>query len=156
MSEVSYLTAEGARRMREELEHLKTDAREDLARRLRIAIEQGDLSENADYIATKEEQGFLEGRILELEAALKDAQIIDDMTVNKNEVDIGSTVTLREEGYPEEETYFLVGPKEADPVNGRISHESPIGKAIIGHKKGDVVNIETPDGVIKMTIVELS
>jgi transcription elongation factor GreA len=156
MNEVSYLTAEGARRLKEELEHLKTDAREDLARRLRIAIEQGDLSENADYISAKEEQGFLEGRILELEDALKDTQIIDDMAVTKNQVSIGNHVTLMEDGYPEEETYFLVGPKEADPINGRISHESPIGNAILGHKKGDVVNIETPDGTIQMTIVKIS
>jgi len=156
MNEVSYLTAEGARRMREELEHLKTDAREDLARRLRIAIEMGDLSENADYIAAKEEQGFLEGRIQELENILRDTQIIDDMAVNKDEVSIGNTVTLKEDGYPDEETYYLVGPKEADPTKGRISHESPIGKAIIGHKKGDVVDIETPGGTIKMTIVKIS
>lgn len=155
MQEVSYLTAEGARRLKEELEHLKTDAREDLARRLRIAIEQGDLSENADYTAAKEEQAFLEGRILELEATLKNAQIIDDIKVNKNVVGIGSHVTVKEDGYPEE-TYFMVGPKEADPVNGRISHKSPIGEALLGHKKGDNIKIETPDGNINMTIVEIS
>ena len=155
MTEVSYLTAEGARRLKEELEHLKTDVREDLARRLRIAIEQGDLSENADYTAAKEEQGFLEGRILELEAALKNAQIIDEMKTNKNIVGIGSHVTVKEDGYPEE-TYFMVGPKEADPVNGRISHKSPIGEALLGHKKGDTIKIETPDGDIQMTIVAIS
>jgi len=155
MQEVSYLTAEGARRLKEELEHLKTDAREDLARRLRIAIEQGDLSENADYTAAKEEQAFLEGRILELEATLKNAQIIDDIKVNKNLVGIGSHVTVKEDGYPEE-TYFMVGPKEADPVNGRISHKSPIGEALLGHKKGDKIKIETPNGNIQMTIVKIS
>jgi transcription elongation factor GreA len=155
MQEVSYLTAEGARRLKEELEHLKTDAREDLARRLRIAIEQGDLSENADYTAAKEEQAFLEGRILELEATLKNAQIIDDIKVNKNVVGIGSHVTVKEDGYPDE-TYFMVGPKEADPANGRISHKSPIGEALLGHKKGDVITIETPDGSIQMTIVKIS
>ena len=156
MGEVSYLTAEGARRLKEELETLKTDAREDLARRLRIAIEQGDLSENADYISAKEEQGFLEGRILELEDTLKDAKIIDDMAVDKTHVNIGNHVTLKEDGFPEEETYFMVGPKEADPINGRISHESPIGKAILGHKIGDVIEIETPNGNIQMTIVKIS
>jgi len=155
MQEVSYLTAEGARRLKEELEQLKTDAREDLARRLRIAIEQGDLSENADYTAAKEEQGFLEGRILELEATLKNAQIIDDIKVNKNVVGIGSHVTVKEDGYPDE-TYFMVGPKEADPANGRISHKSPIGEALLGHKKGDLITIETPDGSIQMTIVKIS
>ncbi|MCD4673884.1 MAG: transcription elongation factor GreA [Anaerolineaceae bacterium] len=155
MGEVSYLTAEGARRLKEELEHLKNDAREDLARRLRIAIEQGDLSENADYIAAKEEQGFLEGRILELEDTLRDTRIIDDMQVSKNQVGIGSHITVKEEGFPEE-TYFLVGTKEADPINGRISHESPIGKTLIGHKKGDVVNIDTPNGEIQMTILSIN
>jgi transcription elongation factor GreA len=156
MGDVSYLTAEGARRLSEELNHLKTNGREDLAKRLRIAIQQGDLSENADYIAAKEEQGFLEGRILELEATLKDARIIDDLKLKKDEVCIGSHVTIKEDGFPEEETYFLVGPKEADPVNGRISHESPIGKALLGHKKGDKVDIETPGGTIQMTIVKIS
>ena len=155
MGEVSYLTAEGARRLKEELEHLKNDAREDLARRLRIAIEQGDLSENADYIAAKEEQGFLEGRILELEDTLRDTRIIDDMQVSKNQVGIGSHITVKEEGFPEE-TYLLVGTKEADPINGRISHESPIGKTLIGHKKGDVVNIDTPNGEIQMTILSIN
>lgn len=155
MGEVSYLTAEGSRRLKEELEHLKNNAREDLARRLRIAIEQGDLSENADYIAAKEEQGFLEGRIMELEDTLRDTRIIDDMQISKNQVGIGSHITVKEDGFPEE-TYFLVGPKEADPINGRISHESPIGKALMGHKKGDVVNIDTPNGEIQMTIVNIN
>lgn len=155
MEEASYLTADGARRMKEELEHLKTTARDDLAKRLRTAIQQGDLSENADYISAKEEQAFLEGRILELEAVLRDAIIIDNLKLNKNKVSIGSHITVREEGFPDE-TYFLVGPKEADPVNGRISHESPIGKALIGHKPGDLVEIETPNGKITMTIVEIS
>lgn len=155
MNEISYLTADGALRLKEELEHLKTDVREDLARRLRIAIEQGDLSENADYTAAKEEQAFLEGRILELEATLSNAQIIDEMKTSKNVVGIGSHITVKEDGYPEE-TYFMVGPKEADPVNGRISHKSPIGEALLGHKKGDTIKIETPDGNIQMTIVEIN
>lgn len=155
MDDVSYLTAEGARRLKEELEYLQTTAREELAVRLHIAIQQGDLSENADYTAAKEEQGFLEGRIMELEATLSNAKIIDDLVLTKDVIGIGNHVTVKEEGYPEE-TYFLVGPKEADPVNGRISHESPIGKALLGHKKGDAVQIETPGGKVLMTIVEIS
>lgn len=155
MDDVAYLTAEGARRLKEELEHLQTTAREELAVRLRIAIQQGDLSENADYAAAKEEQGFLEGRILELEATLSKARIIDDLVISNDVVSIGNHVTIKEDSYPEE-TYFLVGPKEADPVNGRISHESPIGKALLGHKKGDTVQIDTPGGKILMTIVDIS
>ena len=136
LSEVSYLTAEGKTKLQEELEYLKGPARDDLSKRLRIAIEQGDLSENADYIAAKEEQGFLEGRIQELEQTLKNAKIIDTLEKNHNEVGIGDHITIQEKDYPAE-TFYLVGPKEANPRNGRISHESPIGRALIGHKVND-------------------
>ena len=122
MPEVSYLTAEGAARLKSELEYLKGPSREQLAMRLHPAIQQGDLSENADYIAAKEEQGFLEGRILELEQVLRNAVIIDTLEHKVDEVTVGSRITIQEDDFPEE-TYHLVGPKEADPPNGRISHE---------------------------------
>lgn len=149
-----YLTQEGADKLRAELEELKGPKREDLARRLRIAIQQGDLSENADYIATKEEQGFLEGRILELEAILRDVTIIDD-SKSRDQVEIGAHVTLQEEGYPDEETYYVVGPNEANPREGRISHESPIGKALIGKKVGETAVAETPNGQIRFKILKI-
>lgn len=152
--EISYLTAEGAERLRQELEQLKGPGRTDLAKRLRNAIQQGDLSENADYTAAKEDQAFLEGRILELEKLLHDAVIIDDLQKDAGIVNVGTHVTIQEEDF-EPETYFLVGPKEADPANGRISHESPIGQALMGRKVGDTANAQTPAGVIKFKIIKI-
>lgn len=153
-NDVSYLTAEGAQKIREELEYLKGPAREDLAKRLRAAIELGDLSENADYIQAKEEQGFLEGRIQELESILRNMVIIDELKQDLNEVGVGDHVTIQEDGFPEE-TYFIVGPKEADPANYRISHLSPIGKALIGKKVGEIAIAQTPAGEIEMKVVKI-
>jgi transcription elongation factor GreA len=154
MSEVSYLTAEGAARLKNELAYLKGPSREQLAMRLHSAIQQGDLSENADYIAAKEEQGFLEGRILELEQVLRNAVIIDTLEHKVDEVTVGSHITIQEDDFPEE-TYHLVGPKEADPPNGRISHESPIGKALLGHHVGDIVVADTPAGALRLKIIKI-
>lgn len=155
MTEKTYLTAQGATRLREELTELTGPRRKDLAKRLRAAIEQGDLSENADYIAAKEEQGFLEGRIQELEAVLKDAIIVEETDKTWEKVDVGATVTIQEPGEPRE-TYQLVGVNEVDPQNGRISHESPIGKALMGARVGDQVSVETPAGPIHLEILEIS
>lgn len=154
MAESSYLTAEGLEKLQKELIQLKGPAREDLSRRLREAIQMGDLSENADYIQAKEEQGFLEGRIQELEQLLNNVVIIDENKKLRSSVDIGSVITVQESNYPEE-IYFLVGPKEADPVNGRISYESPIGKGLIGHKVGDEISIDTPGGSIRLKIKKI-
>ena len=154
MTEGHYLTAEGAEKLREELEYLKGPAREQLAKRLRAAIQQGDLSENADYAAAKEEQGFMEGRIAELEQTLKNVIIIPENATTNGEVSIGSHVTIQEGSYPPE-TYHLVGPKEADPRKGRISHESPIGRVLIGHHKGEVVTAETPNGLVEFKIIKV-
>jgi transcription elongation factor GreA len=154
MAEVSYLTAEGAERLKKELEYLKGPAREALSKRLRSAIQQGDLSENADYIAAKEEQGFLEGRIQELEKITRNVVIIEENQKNTSEVNIGSHVTIQEDEFPVE-TYHVVGPKEADPPNGRISHESPIGKALLGHHPGELVTAETPVGAIQFKIIKI-
>jgi transcription elongation factor GreA len=155
MGEVSYLTSEGAERLKKEMEYLKGPARDELSQRLRSAIQQGDLSENADYIQAKEDQGFLEGRILELDKILHNVVIIEEKQQTINEVGIGSHVTIQEENF-DPETYHLVGPKEADPSNGRISHESPIGKAILGHHTGDTVTAETPVGSIQFKIVKIA
>ena len=155
MPDASYLTADGEKKLRAELEELKGPARENLSKRLRSAIQQGDLSENADYISAKEEQGFLEGRILELEQILKNVRTIDESGQARDMVDIGAHITVQEEDYPPD-TYYLVGPKEADPKNGRISYESPIGKALIGHRVGDEVLAETPGGMIKLKIVSIN
>jgi transcription elongation factor GreA len=150
----TYLTAEGKTRLQNELDYLKGPARTQLALRLRTAIQQGDLSENADYIAAKEEQGFLEGRIQELDQVLKNVIIIDDIKQNRGIVGIGAKVTIQEDEFPTE-TFHLVGPKEADPVNGRISHESPIGSALIGHAIGDAVTVQTPNGSMTFKIIHI-
>ena len=148
----SFLTAEGAERLRKELEDLKGPAREQLSKRLRSAIQQGDLSENADYISAKEEQGFLEGRILELESLLKHVVIIDDLEHDIQQVGIGDRVTVQEGEFPQE-IYHIVGPEEANPGKGRISHESPIGSALLGHKVGDEVVVQAPAGEFKLKII---
>ena len=153
MTEQTYLTTEGATRLKAELEELTGPKRQELAARLRSAIQMGDLSENADYIKAKEDQGFLEGRIQELEYLLSNAVIIEKNGKN-DVVDIGARVTIQEEDFPEE-TYHLVGATEADPSNGKISHESPIGKALMEQKVGDVVEAETPGGVIKFKILKI-
>lgn len=154
MSEVSYLTADGLVKLKQELEFLKGPSREQLSKKLRAAIEMGDLSENADYIQAKEEQGFLEGRILELEQILNNVVIIDENVKNRQHIEIGAHVTIQEDEFPSE-TYYLVGPKEADPPNGKISHESPIGKALLGHKVGDKIKTETPGGTIQFKIIKI-
>lgn len=155
MPEVHYLTAEGLAKLKAELEHLKGPAREELAKRLRHAIQQGDLSENADYIQAKEEQGFLEGRILELTNILGNYVIIDETSTHRERVDIGATVTIRFKGESFEETYQIVGPKEANPAQQRISHESPIGSALLGRKVGDEVRADTPHGTEEFIIVSI-
>ena len=154
MTEVSYLTAEGLAKLQNELKHLKSTVRTELSNRLRAAIQMGDLSENADYIQAKEEQAFIEGRIQELDNLLSNVKLIEENERKDGKVDIGSTVTVQEGDFPEE-TYYLVGPKEADPTNGKISYQSPIGKALLYHKIGDEVEIQTPGGKLKLKIVKV-
>ena len=148
-----YLTPEAAINLRNELEELKGPRRSDLAKRLRFAIQQGDLTENADYIAAKEEQAFLEGRILELETLLRDAIIVEN-TEPCDQVRIGCTVTVTMDN-GEERVFHMVGMKEADPRRGKISHESPIGKALMDSRVGDTVTAETPAGKIQLKIIEI-
>ena len=149
-----YLTAEGAGRLKAELEELKGSARDALAKRLRAAIQMGDLSENADFHKAKEDQGFLEGRIQELEFTLRNAIIVEEGSVARNMVSVGTRVTVQEEDFPAE-TYHLVGAKEADPRNGKVSYESPIGRALLDHRVGEVVEAETPGGKIKLKILKI-
>jgi transcription elongation factor GreA len=154
MEDEIYLTAEGINAIREELGHLKTTVRQDLAKRLRAAIQMGDLSENADYITTKEEQGFVEGKIQELEKTLKYAREIDNSQNKAGVIQIGSEIIVREEGY-DEEVFNIVGSKEADPQDGKISYESPIGKALIGHREGDIVRVPTPGGFSNFMVIKI-
>jgi transcription elongation factor GreA len=154
MGDEQYLTYEGAQNLREELERLKGPERDELAKRLRSAIQMGDLSENADYHAAKEYQAFLEGKIQELEFVLKNAVIIEEMQADHGVVTVGKKVTIQEADYPSE-TFYLVGAKEADPKNGRISNESPIGTALLGGKEGEEVVAETPAGQVKLKILKI-
>ena len=154
MSDQPYLTAEGAERLRVELARLKGPERETMAKRLRAAIQQGDLSENADYHKAKEDQAFLEGRIMELEYLLQNAIIVEERDGEREVVEVGAQVIVQEEDFSPE-TFFLVGAKEADPKNGRISNESPIGRALIGKRAGEVVVAETPGGQVRLKILEI-
>lgn len=153
----TYLTAEGAQKLREELKHLIEVRKPDLAERLRAAIQQGDLSENADYTAAKEEQGFLEGRILALERMLGEAEIIDEARAAESdgEAMIGSRVTVQEDGFDAHETFQIVGAAEADPVSGKISNVSPLGQVLMKKRAGAKVRVNTPDGVTTFKVIKV-
>ena len=154
MTNEIYLTAEGASRMREELSRLTGGDRKVIAKRLRDAVQQGDLSENADYHKAKEDQAFLEGRIQELEYLLKNAVIVEAKDGKHEVIEVGAHVTVQEDDYPPE-TYLLVGIKEADPSKNRISNESPIGCALMGKREGEVAVAQTPDGQVSLKILKI-
>jgi transcription elongation factor GreA len=151
---VTYLTSEGYRKLQDELEYLRTTKRKEVADRLHEAMEGGELIENAEYEAAKNEQAFLEGRIKELEVLLATARVVDE-TPPADSVQIGTTVTIKEEDNPPE-IYDIVGAAEANPSEGKISNESPLGKALIGHKAGDRVQVDAPAGsfIVKVMKVE--
>ena len=154
MTDEYLLTQEGAEKVHTELEDMKNRQRDEISKRLRQAIQQGDLSENADYHKAKEDQAFLEGKIEEYEEILAGAKIIVENNNNTGIVDVGSWVTIQE-GDTKEEKYQVVGQHEAKPREGRISNESPIGSALMGHKEGDKVTVETPGGEMHVTIVKV-
>ena len=140
------LTYEGLKNMEAELENLKTVRRKDVAEKIKEARGQGDLSENAEYDAAKEEQAEIEARIVQLEKMLRNAEVIDEEGGAKDTISLGATVTVLDVEFEEEMEYTIVGSAEADPMNGRISNESHVGMALLGHKEGDSVSIDTPDG----------
>jgi transcription elongation factor GreA len=148
------LTEEGARSLREQLEELKGPRRDEIARRLRHAVQQGDLSENANYISAKEDQAFLEGKIQEIETVLRYATIVENED-NPEVVKVGRTVMVAEEGFGPE-TFHIVGVKEADPAAHKISHESPIGKALMGKRIGEIATAHTPSGELRLKILHIS
>lgn len=151
----NFLTKEGYQKLQDELVYLRTAKRQEVANRLHEAMEGGELIENAEYEAAKNEQAFVEGRIQELEILLATAKIIDDNGKKKGDtVQLGSTVTIKEGNY-DPETYTIVGAAEANPRGGKISHESPIGKAILNHKAGDSVKVETPSGTYNVKILKI-
>jgi len=155
MSKPLILTYEGLKKLEEELEYLKTVKRAEVAEKIKQARAFGDLSENSEYDEAKNEQAFIEGRIATLEAMLKNAKVIDEEDIKLDQVSIGCTVKVYDESYNEEVEYTIVGSAEADPMNNKISDESPIGKALLGKKVGDVVSVEVPAGIIKLKILEI-
>lgn len=154
MADPIYLTSEGADKIRIELTDLKGPQRDALAKRLRDAIQMGDLSENADYHKAKEDQGFLEGRIQELEYVLKTAIIVEKKEGPVDAVSVGTIVTVQEDG-SDPEVFHIVGAQEADPRAGKISNESPIGSALMDHRVNDTVVAVTPGGKIKFKILKI-
>jgi transcription elongation factor GreA len=151
----NFLTKEGYQKLQDELDFLRTVKRQEVANRLHEAMEGGELIENAEYEAAKNEQAFVEGRIQELDVLLASAKIIDDNGKKKGDgVQLGSKVTIKEGNF-EAETFTIVGAAEANPREGKISNESPIGKAILGHKVGDTVKVETPGGTYNVKILKI-
>jgi len=149
-----FLTEEGLKKLEKELEYLETEKRAEVAARIQSAKEEGDISENAEYDDAKHEQAFVEGRIMTLRAMLRNAVIIEDNGPS-DEVRLGSRVTVLEEGLDEPELYHIVGSAEVDPVNGRVSNESPIGRALMGQRVGAVVSYQAPAGEIRLTVLEI-
>ena len=153
----SFLTREGYEKLQEELDFLRTDKREQIAVRLHEAIEGGELLDNAELEAAKNEQAFVEGRIKELEILLATARVIDEKNnAEPGCIQVGSKVVIQEEGSKDKEEYTVVGAAEADPAKGKISNESPLGKAIFSHKEGDKVQVEAPAGAFMVKIIKVS
>ena len=153
-SKKNILTYEGLRKYEDELHELKVIKRKEVAQKIKEAREQGDLSENAEYDAAKDEQGFVEGRIKLVETMIRNAVIIEEGADSSDICSIGRTVTFQEDG-DEPETYQIVGSAEADPFEGRISNDSPIAKGLLGHKVGETVKISTPGGEFSVKIIEV-
>lgn len=154
----TYVTREGLKKLEEELEYLRTVKRAEIAQRLHEAMEEGDIDENAEYDDAKNQQAFVEGRILMLETMIRNALIIDESTGKKqrSEVTLGSVVTVKQIGdNGDTEQYSLVGSAEADPRQGRISNESPLGKALLGKRVGDEVTINAPAGKLTFKIISI-
>ena len=149
----TFLTKEGFQKLQEELEHLRTAKRQEVADRLHEAMEGGELIENAEYEAAKNEQAFLEGRIQELEMILATAHVIEE-NGKSDVIQVGTTVTIHEEGNPVE-TFTIVGAAEANPREGKISNESPIGKSLLGHKAGETIHVDAPGGHFKVKVVKV-
>ena len=152
----TFLTRDGYRKLQEELDYLRTYKRQEIAERLHEAMDGGELIENAEYEAAKNEQAFMEGRIKELEILLAMARVIDESpsAVAAETVSVGSTVTIQEEGI-DPENYTIVGAAEANPASGRISNESPLGKALLNRKVGDKVQVDAPAGTFVVTILKV-
>ncbi len=156
MTKQTVITDEGLKRLENELDELKTVKRKEVAEKIKVALSFGDLSENSEYDEAKNEQAIIEGRIAEIENQLKNVRVLDESDIGTENVHIGSTVTVLDVNKKKSATYRIVGSTEADPLGGRISDESPIGKALIGHRQGDEVEVETPGGTLRLVVEEIS
>ncbi len=150
------LTDEGLKKLEEELEHLKTVTRKEVADKIKVALSFGDLSENSEYDEAKNEQALVESRIAQIEMMLKNVKILDETEISNDIISVGSRVKLYDTEFDEEVDYQIVGSTEADPMQGRISDESPVGKFLLGHKVGDMVDVETPGGVCTYKVLEIT
>ncbi len=149
------LTQEGLRKLEDELENLKSVKRREVAERIKIAIGYGDISENSEYEDAKNEQAFIEGRIITLEKMLRNARIINNDEIDTDTVSIGSTVTVEDMEFGDKMDYSIVGTAESDPLQNKISNESPLGKAILGKKTGTIVEVNVPAGIIQYKILDI-
>ncbi|AQR78902.1 transcription elongation factor GreA [Paenibacillus larvae] len=149
------LTQEGLSKLENELDHLKSVKRREVAERIKVAIGYGDISENSEYEDAKNEQAFIEGRIITLEKMLRNARIINSDDVDTDTVSVGSTVTMKDLEFGDTVEYTIVGTAESDPFLNKISNESPVGKAILGKQKGAIVDVNVPAGVIKYEIIDI-
>ena len=151
------VTREGLQRMKEELEYKETTEKMKVAEQLKVAISYGDLSENAEYDAAKNDQAVLEQRITELKAMIENAVVVDESKISTDAVGFGTRVTIVYEDDPdEEETYTIVGTSESDPANGKLSNESPVGAALIGAHVGETVTAQTPGGAMRIKVIEIA
>lgn len=149
------LTPEGQRKLEEELEHLKTVKRKEIAERIKASKEFGDISENAEYEDAKNEQAFIEGRILQLDQMLRNAKVIDNQHAPSDTVTVGATVRVKDMGSGEEISYTIVGSAEADPDQDKISNESPVGRALLGHRAGETIDVQVPAGKMKYRVLKI-
>ena len=156
MAKPVLLTAEGLKKLEAELDLLKGEKRKEIAEKIKVARSYGDLSENSEYDDAKNEQAMLEARIVTIEATLKNAVIIDEDAITNEHIHIGSKVRMENISMGREVEYKIVGSNESDPSQGKISDESPVGMALLGHSVGDVVEVETPAGVIGFKVLEIS
>ncbi|MCP8616952.1 transcription elongation factor GreA [Salirhabdus salicampi] len=150
-----YMTQEGKEKLEKELHHLKTERRQEVVERIKVARGFGDLSENSEYDAAKDEQAFLESRIAQVENMIRNAVIIENDTNNQNIVQLGKSVTFQELPEGDEETYTIVGSAEADPFEGKISNDSPMAKSLLGHEVGEEVTVVTPGGEMNVKILKV-
>lgn len=150
------LTDEGLRNLEQELEYLKTIKRKEIAEKIKVALSFGDLSENSEYDEAKNDQAMTEARIADIEGMLKNVKIIDESELTTEVIHIGSRIKVNDTEFDEVCDYQIVGSNEADPANGRISDESPVGKCLLGHKVGDRVEVETPAGTMVYEVLEIS